>query len=96
MSLARRSLDLVAVRASEQSGLPDSFQRCFGFAGRGTVVEVLAFLGAFGLLWAGLQSAALELGQLRALHWTREVCLPEQAPARTSFQQSSLYPAQAH
>ena len=48
-------------------------------AGRGTTVEVLAFLGAFGLFWAGLQAAALELGELRALRWTPEVCAPDLA-----------------
>lgn len=42
-------------------------------SGKGTTVEVLAFLGLFGLLWAGLQTAALERQQLRGLHWSPEV-----------------------
>ena len=39
-------------------------------------MEVLAFFGVFGLLWAGIQASAVEHAELRALQWTPEASCP--------------------
>ena len=61
---------LARVAGSACDGMSNSSLWC---AGRGTTVEVLAFFGVFGLLWAGIQASAVEHAQLRALNWTPEV-----------------------